>query len=94
MFEDGRGACRPGGSSFEIGPDQAKQFLQPFGALRIGRGGMPEVFTDMRLQYLRHQPVDGPPDRGDLLQDWRAVCAYFQRALKCIALPTQPTHTR
>lgn len=67
MYEDGNGTCRPGGSSFEIGPDKAKQFLNPFGALRIGRGGMSEIFPDMRFKHLRHQPIDCSPDRGDLL---------------------------
>ncbi|KQR13062.1 hypothetical protein ASF90_07495 [Xanthomonas sp. Leaf148] len=67
MFEDGRGMRRPGGSSFEVRPDQAEQVLYPLGALCIGRSGMPEVFTDMRFKHLRHQPIHCPPDRGDLL---------------------------
>ncbi|EKQ61466.1 hypothetical protein WS7_08238 [Xanthomonas citri pv. malvacearum str. GSPB2388] len=55
---------------------------------------MPEIFADMRFKHLRHQPVHGTPNRGDLLQDRSAVCARLQRPLQRVALPAQPAHAR
>lgn len=79
-FEDGSAASAdPVGVLFEVGPDQTEQVLHPLGALRIGCGGVPEIFADMRFKHLRHQPVHGTPNRGDLLQDRSAVCARLQR---------------
>ncbi|ACD57643.1 hypothetical protein PXO_05491 [Xanthomonas oryzae pv. oryzae PXO99A] len=46
----------------------------------------------MRLEHLRHQPIHGTPDRGDLLQDRRTVRTRLQRPLERVALPAQSAH--
>jgi hypothetical protein len=43
----------------------------------------------MALENACHQSINGASDRCNLLQDWRALLASFERAFKRIYLSTK-----
>lgn len=76
-------ACR---GLFEVGADQPEQLLHALAALRIGGGGLAEIFADVGFQYFGHQAVYRTTQCRDLLQHRAAISAGFEGALECIAL--------
>lgn len=77
---------------FEVGAHQAEQFLHALGALRIGLGGLAEVFADVGFEYFGHQTVDRAAEGGDLLEHGAAIGAGFERAFQAVALATDAPH--
>src|SRR5690554_3502199 len=70
----------------EIGTDQTRHLGNAGVAIGLVLGGRAELFADVRLHHLTHQPVDRTTDGCDLLQHRAAVSARVQRPLQPLAL--------
>ncbi len=57
----------------EVRPQHSYYLIQVLAALLWGNVIRPKMFAEVSFQHLRHQPVHSTPDRGDLLENCRAI---------------------